>query len=142
MQGKCSNQPYLLLMQTSKAIQDKIRAELVQFKLNITEFSVLEVLYLKGTQTIHQIGQSILVSSGSMTYVIDKLEQRGLLERKACPNDRRAIHVSLTENGIDLMENLMPMHQELVEYMFDALDHEEVEVIVKLLEKVYKKAET
>lgn len=141
MQGKCSNQPYLLLMLTAKALQEKIKMELVQYKLNLTEFSVLEVLHLKGTQTIHQVGQSVLISSGSMTYVIDKLEQRGLLERKACPNDRRAIHVSLTGNGTDLMTKLMPMHQELVENIFSELDTEEAKTIVKLLEKVYKKAE-
>ncbi|WP_077212083.1 MarR family winged helix-turn-helix transcriptional regulator [Bacillus dakarensis] len=139
MQGKCSNQPYLLLMQTSKAIQERIKTELVPYKLNLTEFSVLEVLHLKGTQTIQQVGHSILISSGSMTYVIDKLEQRGLLERKACPNDRRAIHVLLTEDGTNLMTELMPMHQELVDDMFSDLDHEEAETIVKLLEKVNRK---
>jgi len=47
-------------------------------QLNITEFSVLEVLFLQGKQTIQQIGTSILISSGSMTYVIDKLEDKGV----------------------------------------------------------------
>ena len=74
---------------------------MIKNKLSITEFSVLEVLYQKGKQTIQQIGNSILISSGSMTYVIDKLEQKGLLNRNACPDDRRVIHVTLTDDGID-----------------------------------------
>lgn len=136
MEGKCKNQPYLLLMKTSKVAQDRIRMELFKYKLNITEFSVLEVLYLKGIQTIQQIGNSILVSSGSMTYVIDKLERKGLLERKACPDDRRAIHVTLTDIGTDLMKKIMPEHDELVEQMFESLNHDEGEILVKLLKKV------
>ena len=110
METKCRNVPYLVLMQTSKAVQERIRLEMSENNLTITEFSVLEVLYLKGKQTIQQVGHSILISSGSMTYVIDKLEQRGLLQRSACPEDRRVIHVTLTESGSGLMEAIMPQH--------------------------------
>ena len=139
MEGKCKSQPYLLLMQTSKSIQERIRLELSHSKLSVTEFSVLEVLYLKGKQTINQIGDSILITSGSMTYVIDKLEQKGLLKRRACPDDRRAIHVFLTEEGIELMRNLMPKHQEFVNSIFESLAKEEAAEIVKLLQKVKNK---
>ncbi|MHA7764743.1 MarR family transcriptional regulator [Bacillus atrophaeus] len=45
----------------------------------MTEFSVLEVFYQRGKQTIQQIRKNILISSSSMTYIIDSLEQRGLL---------------------------------------------------------------
>ena len=95
--------PILVLMQTSKAIQERIRIEMINNNLNITEFSVLESLYHKGKQTIQQIGHSILISSGSMTYVIDKLEQKGLLTRNACPDDRRVIHVDINRcrNGFN-----------------------------------------
>src|SRR3954464_4692375 len=141
MEGKCTNQPYLLLMQTSKAIQEKIKVEMINHNINITEFSVLEVLYLKGKQTIHQIAKSILITSGSMTYVIDKLEQKGLLRRKACPDDRRAIHVILMDDGIDLMNKIMPKHQGLIDDMFGSLNHDEIETIVKLLKKVSKRIE-
>jgi MarR family transcriptional regulator, 2-MHQ and catechol-resistance regulon repressor len=141
VEGKCKNQPYLVLMQTAKAIQERIRIAMINNNLNITEFSVLESLYLKGKQTIQQIGHSILISSGSMTYVIDKLEQKGLLSRKACPDDRRAIHVTLTDDGIDLMNKIMPKHEELIGDMFGSLNHDEAETMVKLLKKVSKRVE-
>ena len=60
MKGKCSNETFLELMQTSKAIHERIRKEMAKHKLSITEFSVLEALYLKGKQTIQQIGSSII----------------------------------------------------------------------------------
>jgi MarR family 2-MHQ and catechol resistance regulon transcriptional repressor len=142
METWCTNQPFLVLMQTSKAIQERIRDEMNKNKLSITEFSVLEVLYLKGKQTIHQIGGSILISSGSMTYVIDKLEQKGLLNRSPCPDDRRVIYVTLTNAGNNLMKNIMPQHQELINDMFGSLNNEEAQLMVNLLKKVSKRVET
>lgn len=142
MNGKCENQTYLMLMKTTKAIQERIRREMLTNKLNITEFSVLEALYLEGKQTIQQIGNSILISSGSMTYVIDKLEHKGLLNRNGCPNDRRVIHVLLTEDGIRLMEKIMPTHREMVNDLFGSLTDNESEMMVKLLGKVSKKVKT
>jgi MarR family 2-MHQ and catechol resistance regulon transcriptional repressor len=138
MEGKCTNQAYLELMQTSKAIQDCIKMEMMNNKINITEFSVLEVLYLKGRQTIQQIG----ISSGSMTYVIDKLEQKGFINRIDCPNDRRVIHVVLTEDGMNLMEKIMPKHRDLIHNMFGDLTDQESQTMVKLLKKVSKRVET
>ena len=128
-------------MKTTKAIQERIRLEMINNGLNVTEFSVLEVLYLKGKQTIQQIGNSILISSGSMTYVIDKLEQKGLLTRNACPDDRRVIHVILTEDGIYLMKKIMPNHRDLVNDMFGSLNENEAQTIVKLLRKIGKRVE-
>lgn len=142
MKTKCRNLPYLFLMQTSKEVQERIRLEMRENNLSITEFSVLEVLYNKGKQTIQQIGNSILISSGSMTYVIDKLEQRNLLHRSACPDDRRVIHVTLTDGGKDLMEKIMPKHHELVDHMLGSLNNDEAEILVKLLKKVKEKVES
>src|SRR4051812_34311316 len=139
MERKCNNLPFLILMQTSKAIHDRIKEEMTNNKLGITEFSVLEVLYQKGKQTIQQIGNCILVSSGSMTYVIDKLEQRGLLCRNACLDDRRVIHVTLTDDGNELMNDIMPKYNEIVNQMFDSLDSDEAETLVQLLKKVRNK---
>ncbi|WP_419954374.1 MarR family winged helix-turn-helix transcriptional regulator [Neobacillus niacini] len=139
MERKCTNQPFLLLMQTSKAIQERIRDEMSQYKLSITEFSVLEVLFYQGKQTIQQIGNRILISSGSMTYVIDKLEQKGIIKRNDCREDRRVIHITLTAEGKEMMENIMPKYQEMVDSFFGDLTGLEHEEMVNLLNKIIKK---
>ncbi|WP_066300029.1 MarR family winged helix-turn-helix transcriptional regulator [Bacillus sp. FJAT-29937] len=136
MERTCTNLPFLILMQTSKEIHDRIKEEMAKSKLNITEFSVLEVLYQKGKQTIQQIGKRILISSSSMTYCLDKLEQRGLLIRSACKDDRRAIHVLLTDEGNELMNEIMPKYHGVVDGLFEPLDSNEAETLVHLLKKV------
>jgi MarR family transcriptional regulator, 2-MHQ and catechol-resistance regulon repressor len=125
-----------MLMQTSRAIQERIRDDMAKNNLTITEFAVLEVLFHKGKQTIQQLASSVLISSGSMTYVIDKLEQKALLKRNACPEDRRVIHITLIENGLELMNNIMPKHEEFVDFTFDSLTSNEKEDLVRLLKKV------
>lgn len=138
MNRKCNNFPFLTLMQTSKGIQERIRAEMTQHNLSVTEFSVLEVLFMKGKQTIQQIGHSILITSGSMTYIIDRLEQKGFIKRSACPEDRRVVHVALTANGDQLMEDIMPKHKEMVNRIFGSLNTDESEMLVNLLEEIKK----
>jgi MarR family transcriptional regulator, 2-MHQ and catechol-resistance regulon repressor len=80
-----------------------------------------------------------LISSGSMTYVIDKLEQRGLVSRNACPDDRRVIHVLLTDEGNTVMNEIMPTYHELVSGMFGSLSDHDAETFVQLLRKVKEK---
>ncbi len=139
MERKCPNEPFLMLMQTSKAIQERIRDEMSQNKLNITEFSVLEVLFYQGKQTIQQIGNRVLISSGSMTYVIDKLEQKGIIKRNDCREDRRVIHITLTAKGLNMMENIMPTYQDMVDSFFGDLSGDESKLMVNFLKKVRNK---
>ncbi|WP_180271296.1 MarR family winged helix-turn-helix transcriptional regulator [Fredinandcohnia onubensis] len=141
MARKCTNQPFLILMQTSRALQERIRDDMMKNNLSITEFSVLEVLFHKGKQTIQQIGKSILITSGSMTYVIDRLEQKGFLKRSACPDDRRAIHVTLTDAGIEIMNKIMPEHEDFVDRVFDSLNPNEIDTLVDLLKRVKEKVD-
>lgn len=136
MERKCTNQPFLLLMQTSKAIQERIRDEMSNNNLGITEFSVLEALYYQGKQTIQQIGNRILISSGSMTYVIDKLEKKGIIKRNDCREDRRVIHITLTDEGMEMMENIMPKYQDMVDSFFGDLNGDESKLLVNSLKKV------
>lgn len=129
-------------MQTSRALQERIRDDMMKNNLSITEFSVLEVLFHnKGKQTIQQIGKSVLITSGSMTYIIDKLEQKGFLKRSACPDDRRAIHVTLTDAGFEIMNKIMPEHEDFVDRVFDSLTSNEVDTLVDFLKRVKEKVE-
>lgn len=53
----------------------------------------------KGSHPIQQIGDKILITSGTMTCVLDKLEKKGLIDRRPCDKDRRIIYAEITEAG-------------------------------------------
>ena len=94
---------FIVLSRASKVILEEAHKPSEKHGLNPTEFAVLELLHHRGRQPIQKIGQKILLRSGSMTYVVDKLEKRGLLERVFCEEDKRVTYMSITPAGIELM---------------------------------------
>jgi MarR family 2-MHQ and catechol resistance regulon transcriptional repressor len=108
---------------------------------NPTAFAVMEVLYYKGAQPIQQIGAKLLLQSGNVTYVIDKLEERGFLTRKPCANDRRVIFAELTSEGEELMNDLYPKYAERIHRALSGLNTEEKSQMILLLKKMGLQAE-
>jgi MarR family transcriptional regulator, 2-MHQ and catechol-resistance regulon repressor len=82
------------------------------------------------------LGQKILLASGSMTYVIDKLERKKLIERESCDTDRRVIYVVITETGNDFMQQIFPKHQLLIEKLFSSLNEMEKQKSSALIKKI------
>ncbi len=74
---------YIVLSRAYKAVNEHVNKFITANGLNPTEFAVLELLYHKGDQPLQQIGGKILLASGSITYVVDKLEQKGLLKKSS-----------------------------------------------------------
>ncbi|HET7577727.1 MAG TPA: MarR family transcriptional regulator [Bacillales bacterium] len=132
---------FVVLSRANRAVTDRIKEDIQSHGLNPTEFAVLELLFHKGDQPIQQIGNKILLSSGSMTYVIDKLETKQFLRRKPCPNDRRVTYATITDKGRELMEDIFPKHQEAIRSLFSGLDFEEKKGMVELLKKLGFSAE-
>lgn len=131
---------FTVLFRAYQTIQDVTRRDLLQFDLNQTEFSVLEFLYHHGEQPVQMIGKKILIASSSITYVIDKLEQKGYVYRKACPRDRRVTYVLLTLEGQVLMEEIFPKHEQKINEIFEVLEAQELDNMILSLKKVGKNA--
>ncbi|TMF47475.1 MAG: MarR family transcriptional regulator [Chloroflexi bacterium] len=104
--------------------------------LNPTEFGILELLYHKGPLPLQQIGEKVLISSGNITYAVDKLEQKKLLERKPSPRDRRVIFAELTPQGRELMGAIFPPHAEKIRAAVTGLTLEEQVEAIRLLKKL------
>jgi MarR family 2-MHQ and catechol resistance regulon transcriptional repressor len=109
--------------------------------LNPTEFGILEVLYHKGPLPLQQIGEKVLISSGNITYAVDKLEQKHLLVRKPSPHDRRVIFAELTPQGCDLLKTIFPQHAEAIRSAENGLSPEEQVQAIQLLKKLGRAAE-
>lgn len=130
-----------VLLRSSQSIEEVLRKDMQKYGLNMTEFAVLELLYHKGDQPIQKIGEKILITSGSITYVVDKLEKKQLISRKDCPNDRRVIYASLTEEGIQLMKQMLPQHLEKIHTIFECLEEKEIDQITQSMGKIGDQAE-
>jgi len=127
---------YIVLTRTYKSLLDKDQRNIRSYGLNTSEFGVLELLYSKGPHPLQQIGDKILITSGTMTYVIDKLEKKGLIIRRPCDNDRRIIYAELTEAGQNKMSEILPDHYQALGESLKGLTSVEQELAIALLKKI------
>lgn len=127
---------FIVLSRASKVVSEEANKIIESYELNPTEFAVLELLFHKGRQPIQKIGQKILLRSGSMTYVVDKLEKKGLLERVFCQEDKRVTYMSITSAGKELIERIFPSHEQNIQELMSALSKEEQETAIELLKKL------
>jgi len=125
---------YIGLLRTSHRLEQLAKQDVTCYDLNITEFSVLELLLHKGPQTIQKIKEKILIASSSTTYVIDQLHKKGYVTRTPSEKDRRITYVELTEAG--LIEEIFPTHAKRIAEAFEQLSSEELTLLQKTLRKI------
>ncbi|MEI4769050.1 MarR family transcriptional regulator [Psychrobacillus sp. FJAT-51614] len=138
MSENLSLKSFVVLMKASKSVQDESKKDIRSYEMHTSEFTVLEALYNKGKQTVRQISDAVLINSGSITYVIDKLETKGLLERLNCKEDRRVVYIQITEAGKQFMDEIFPKHVQVIEDIFSGITDEEKVVLIDLLKRVGK----
>jgi MarR family 2-MHQ and catechol resistance regulon transcriptional repressor len=101
---------WVTLARAFGAVHDQAIADARDAGLSIGEFAVLELLHHRGQTLLGEIQKRILVSSGGITFLVDKLVEKGLVERRDCPSDRRARYAALTREGARLMRRIFPRH--------------------------------
>lgn len=127
---------WLLLWKATKALETQAHYSVKTMGLGLSDFGVLEALLHKGPLPVNAIRQKVLLSSGSMTAAVDRLEGGGLVERTATPDDRRARIVRLTVKGKSLIGKLFQEHALDMERAFSCLDTAERETLANLLRKL------
>jgi len=101
--------------------------------LTVPQADVLFTLGNTDGLTFKEIGDKTLITKGTLTGVIDRLEDKGLVKRVACPNDRRCTRATLTRKGKRLFEQEFPRQIEYLKARFDRLGRaEQRELIVSL----------
>src|SRR5581483_8632123 len=83
--------------------------------IGFSDFATLEVLLHKGPTPVNEIGRLVRLTSGSITSAIDRLEHKGLVERRTDSADRRTRVVHLTEAGGKLIACAFADHEKAME---------------------------
>jgi len=127
---------WTVLARAYNAVAAHSRADIARHGLTVGEFAVLEALYHKGPLLLNEVQRKVLVSSGGVTYLMDRLAERGLVERRPCPTDRRAVHAALTPFGEELMRKIFPEHARAMVRAVSGLDEAEQAEAIRLLRKL------
>jgi len=132
---------FLVLWKAARAVQAYAEKSITESALCGSDFGVLEALLHKGPLPVNEIGKKILLTSGSITVAVDRLEKRGLVERRAHGTDRRARIVHLTKEGRKLITRAYAQHAADLEQLASAsLTTTERATLISLLKKIGYKA--
>jgi MarR family 2-MHQ and catechol resistance regulon transcriptional repressor len=129
-------QAWLALWRVTRGIESHARQSVEDDGLCLSDFAVLEALLHKGPLSVGELGRLVLLTSGSITASIDRLERDGLVERAMASGDRRSRIVHLTGPGSTLILTRYAAHERDMEEPFEALTTAELRALMRILAKL------
>src|SRR6266571_147554 len=128
---------FLVLWKAARAAQAYAEKSISELEMCASDFAVLEALLHKGPLPVNEIGKKVMLTSGSITVAVDRLETKGLVERRAHGTDRRARIVHLTREGRKLITRAYAQHAADLEQLASAsLTATERATLIRLLKKI------
>ena len=127
---------WVVLARAYAAIGRQVDADIARHGLTTTEFGILEVLHHKGPLLLGEIQRKVLVTSGGITYLVDRLVSKGLVRREDCPSDRRARYAVLTPAGEMLIRRIFPEHAAVIARALSGLSGAEQAEATALLRRL------
>ncbi len=140
MKTKIYYQAIYQIIKTGHWITDNVSLELKEFGISEPQFNVLRILRgQKGNPvTVEEISNHMIQRSSNVTRIIDKLLARDLVIRKECETNRRKMDILITNNGLELLNQLDKKVDQFHQPMFKNLTKEEAETLTALIKKLRK----
>src|ERR1700756_2244260 len=133
---------WLILMKAYGAIQAVAAKDIADSNLAQSDFQILEILLHKGALPVNTIGRKIMLTSGSISTAVDRLEKRKLVRRDPSVDDARVTYVSLTGPGHALIQRIFSRHAQQMEGVFDPLSDQVRLFLEEIIKKFGRQAES
>lgn len=126
----------LLIRQVRDALWARLEHELQEsgHDLTFSQYITLKKLAC-GVASATDLARAAEMTPGAMTRVLDKLEAAGLIARVADPEDRRALHIHLTDAGHAIWQDVQQCGMRTLERAFVGMDENQQQLLTRLLEK-------
>lgn len=133
---KLSNQICFPLYAAGKEIVRKYTPLLEKYDLTYTQYIVLLVLWENDGLSIKEIGERLYLDSGTLTPLVKKLIQKGLIKKEINKIDEREMVISLTQRGSDLKKDIVEVPLSIAPQV--KLEQEEAITLYQLLYKLLR----
>src|SRR5579871_3209057 len=127
---------WLVLWKASRAVEAHALRNVAGLDMGLSDFGVLEALLHKGPLSIKDLGAKVLLTSGSITTAVDRLEAKGLVERINDKQDRRSRIVRLTATGRKVIKKAFAEHKLAMERAVSGLDLKDRAQLIELLRRL------
>ncbi|MND87241.1 MarR family transcriptional regulator [Pseudomonas alkylphenolica] len=126
-----------MLLGRAAMVKDRILdSHLQDFGVTAAQFKVLIIVAQYGVDTPAELCRFLSLDSGSMTRMLDRLEQKDLILRRRCPDDRRQVRLALSEEGQKLADQLPQIGAAAMNELVGVLAADELATLENLLSKV------
>ncbi|MET9116390.1 MarR family winged helix-turn-helix transcriptional regulator [Streptomyces longwoodensis] len=132
------------IFRLSRAMGDRMEKAYAPLGLSRGEFDVLATLRRAGepyTLSPRELSATLMLTTGGMTGRLDKLERAGLLRRSPDPHDRRGLRVTLTEQGLDLVDRAVGSGLAVEREALSALNAQQAGQLADLLRELLRSTE-
>jgi MarR family transcriptional regulator, 2-MHQ and catechol-resistance regulon repressor len=133
-----SMQTWIQLSRAFNKISSKEIKYFNEHNLTFNQFKVLEVLYHRGDLNIGAITKLTMSTPGNITVVVKNLKRDGWIHSIEDPKDKRAILLSISLKGKEIIESIFPQHARNLTDNFQVLNDEELVLLYDLLRKLQK----
>lgn len=128
-----------MLMEAVSLLQHQVEQQLrAEGGISYVQFQLLARLAdARAPLTMTQLADGVVYSRSGLTYQADLLEKAGLITRRPSPDDERATLVTITGNGVALVDRVLPGHVQVVRRMlFDPLSGEDLDNLGDIMTRV------
>ncbi len=129
---------YLSLLRTADALQAQVENKLKEFGLTGTQYNALRILRGAGTEGLpcREIGERMITHDPDITRLLNRLENRGFVERTRARHDRRVIYGKITAAGLKLLRELDAPIEKHSREMLRHVGQKKLKQLIELLELV------
>jgi DNA-binding MarR family transcriptional regulator len=129
---------YLSLLRTSDALQAQVEAQFKRFGLTSTQYNALRILRGAGPEGLpcREIGERMITHDPDITRLLNRLEDRGFVERTRARHDRRVIYGKIAAAGLKLLREMDAPIEKYGREMLRHVGQERLKQLIELLELV------
>ena len=127
-----------IMLRTELKRKKMVRPKLLELGLTVGQGQprILECLQKKEAMTQKQLSDCCVMDTTTMSRTLDRMQETGLLERKANPSCRRSFLITLTEEGMEKAQTVSKIFAEADEAMFSGISQEERMQFYHILQKI------
>ncbi len=126
-----------LISRTSLKMKNNLQHGLKPFDITSEQWGILNRLWEKDGVSQRAISEKSCKDQANITRILDKLEEKKLIERHPDPDDRRAFLIYLTEEGKGLKKTLIPVAQAALKKALVGITEDEQRLLKELLNRIY-----
>lgn len=129
---------HYLSMANHMMVQKKLMEQLKDTGLTLGQPKVLDYLKDHDGASQKEIAAGCLIEAGSLTSILNRMEEKGLIERKVLNGNRRTFHIFMTESGKKNQKLVEETFEKIEETALNNISEEEQKVFMEIFHRIYR----